>query len=124
PLWNILWWKHFHADRLVLRDELMAFVLRDTSGTLTAVAPMMLTHRPSIGPLGVRILQFFGADTNVTEVRGLICRPQDQGDVIAILTRSFMERANDWDWLDWGCIRETGAARHRLTQSGAIERDA
>src|SRR5207247_3005622 len=25
PLWNILWWKHFRADRLSLRDELIAY---------------------------------------------------------------------------------------------------
>jgi CelD/BcsL family acetyltransferase involved in cellulose biosynthesis len=83
----------------------------------------MLTHRPSIGPLRVRVLQFFGADVNLTEVRGLVCRPQDQGDVIALLTHCFLERANDWDWLDWSCIRDVGATRHRLAQSGAIDRD-
>jgi hypothetical protein len=123
PLWNILWWKHFHADRLVLRDELNAYVVRDTAGQLRAVAPMMLTYRPSIGPVRVRILQFFGADPNITEVRGLICRPQDQGEVIAELTRCFLDRSTDWDWLDWACMRDTEAARRQFFQSGAIVRD-
>jgi hypothetical protein len=123
PLWNILWWKHFRADRLSLRDEFIAYVVRDTGGKLTAVAPMMLTHRPSIGPVRIRTLQFFGADPNITEVRGLVCRPQDQADVIAVLTRCFQARERDWDWLDWGCVRDTGATRQRLAQSGAVERE-
>ena len=107
----------------MLRDELNVYVVRDAEGNLTAVAPMMLTHRPSIGPVRLRVLQFFGADANLTEVRGLVCRPENQEKVIAVLTRCFLDCENEWDWLDWACIRDTGPTGFQLPHSGTIEQD-
>jgi CelD/BcsL family acetyltransferase involved in cellulose biosynthesis len=42
---------------------------------------------------------------------------------MAALTRCFLDRASDWDWLDWACFRDTGAAHRRLAQAGAVARD-
>jgi CelD/BcsL family acetyltransferase involved in cellulose biosynthesis len=110
PLWNLLWWKHFSADRLFVRDELFAYAVRKPSGELVAVAPMMISHRPAVSQLRARVLQFFGADANVTEIRGLTCRPRDQEEVTTALNAEFRARAKQWDWLCWSGLRTNGAA--------------
>jgi CelD/BcsL family acetyltransferase involved in cellulose biosynthesis len=104
PLWNILWWKHFRSNGVLTRDELFAHTVRDLRGRLIAVAPMMVTERPSIGPLRMRTLRCFGADANVTELRGLVCSPSDEAKVLDLL-RSHVTKQRRFDWIDWGAVR-------------------
>jgi CelD/BcsL family acetyltransferase involved in cellulose biosynthesis len=75
---------------------------------------MMLTRRPSLGPVRARALQCFGADVNVTEIRGLVCQPEDQGPAIGALERHFAGAGDRWHWIDWGGVREDGTARGEL----------
>src|ERR1700733_7117846 len=96
PLWNSLWWKHFHTDSAWVRDELFVHTVRNEFATLIAVAPMMLTSRPAFGPLRVRALQLLGADENVTEMRSVISRPEDLIEVLAALSAHFEATASDW----------------------------
>jgi CelD/BcsL family acetyltransferase involved in cellulose biosynthesis len=104
PLWNLLWWKHFRARGALVRDELFAHAVRSPDGELLAVAPLMVTHRPAVGPIRLRQLQFFGADANLTEVRGLVSSRIDQDEMIATLVRHLGQRARHWDWLEWSGI--------------------
>src|SRR3977135_3621553 len=101
PLWNALWWKHFCADSIWVRDELFIHTVRNEFDTLIAVAPMMLTTRPAFGPLRVRALQLVGADENVTELRSVVCHPKHQAEVYAALGTYFVAIADRWDWLQW-----------------------
>ena len=110
PLWNALWWHHFREDRPMVRDSLRLFAMRDERRTLRAVAPMMLTERPAVGPLRARMLQFLGADPNVTEVRGIVCAPADQPAAMAALLGHLAARATEWDWLFLGGIFQEGDA--------------
>jgi CelD/BcsL family acetyltransferase involved in cellulose biosynthesis len=123
PAWNQLWWKHNAADRFFVKDELFTHIVRDPTGALIAVAPMMRTSRPAAGPFKARMLQFFGTDPNVTEMRGLVCRPADQDEVMKALTRNFIDNRDDWDWIDWGGVRDTEDVTRWLKRSGAIGRD-
>jgi CelD/BcsL family acetyltransferase involved in cellulose biosynthesis len=111
PLWNILWWKHFRADQVSVRDEFFAHAVRGPDGALVAVAPMMLTYRPAVGPMRARALQFFGTDPNMTEIRGLVCHPSNERRVVRALVDHFVIRGDEWDWLDWGGIREAETVR-------------
>jgi CelD/BcsL family acetyltransferase involved in cellulose biosynthesis len=120
PLWNELWWKHYACKRLLVNDELFLHAVRDRRNRLIAVAPMMLTRRPSVGPVQARALQCFGADVNVTEIRGLVCQPRHQGAVIAALMKDFATSATDWDWIDWGGVREDGTGRPAVAGAGAV----
>jgi CelD/BcsL family acetyltransferase involved in cellulose biosynthesis len=121
PLWNVLWWKHHRSARLFVRDELFVHVVRDQRGRLLAVAPMMLTRRPALGPLQLRVVQCFGADVNVTELRGLVCRPQHWAAVMEALTAHFAGSDTTCDWIDWGTVRDDdGAAGPALARAGAI----
>ncbi|MBL6749704.1 MAG: GNAT family N-acetyltransferase [Nevskia sp.] len=104
-LWNILWWKHFRERRRAVRDDLFVHVLRDPMKHLVAVAPMMLTRRPAVGPFQIRVAQFFGADPNLTEIRGLVCRPRDQAAVVTALSRHLLAQAGEWDWVRWCGLR-------------------
>jgi CelD/BcsL family acetyltransferase involved in cellulose biosynthesis len=104
----------------MVRDELFFHVVREGSGRLLAVAPMMLTRRPSMGPVKARVLQCFGADVNVTEIRGLICRPEDQGAALSALMGHFARCAGDWDWIDWGSVRDDGSGHDELAGAGVI----
>jgi len=120
PRWNLLWWKHFATSRLMVADRIYSFVLFDGS-QLMAVAPMMLTERPAVGVLRTRQLQFFGADPNVTEVRGPCCRRDDEGRVFESLLSHLEAHDNEWDWVDLSGFVERGPAyeavarRKRLT---------
>jgi CelD/BcsL family acetyltransferase involved in cellulose biosynthesis len=121
PLWNELWWKHFSAKSVWVRDELFIHTVRNEFGALIAVAPMMLTSRPAFGPLRVRALQLLGADENVTELRGIIARPEDLPEVFATLGNYFLATANRWDWLQWCGIPAEGPSRELLQRSGQIQ---
>jgi CelD/BcsL family acetyltransferase involved in cellulose biosynthesis len=109
PRWNLLWWKHFAESRLTVADRIYSFVLFDGS-QLLAVAPMMLTERPAMGVLRTRRLQFFGADPNVTEVRGPCCRRDDEGRVFESLLSHLEAHDNEWDWVELSGFVESGPA--------------
>ena len=98
--WHRLWWKHFGRSGLKVRDELRLYSVRDLSGSLVAVAPMMLTHRPGNLPIRTRELQFLGADSNVTEIRGMVCREGWSKDALGALADHFAGQSG-WDWVQW-----------------------
>lgn len=121
PLWNALWWHHFREDRALVRDSLRLYAIRDQHRALRGVAPMMLTERPAVGPVRARMLQFLGADPNVTEVRGVVCSPDDQPEVIAALLEHLEARSSEWDWLFLGGILQAGRAFDILDQRSDVK---
>jgi CelD/BcsL family acetyltransferase involved in cellulose biosynthesis len=125
PLWNAVWWKHYQVQRLAIRDTFFVHVVKDERGALIAVAPLMITERPSMGPLRIRVLQCFGTDRNITEIRGPVCRSEHQISVVTALAKHFSQRRNraeignsaeignwakflNWDWMDWGSLQDDG----------------
>ncbi len=121
PLWNALWWHHFREDRPFVKDSLRLFAIRDHDRNLRGVAPMMLTERPAVGPLRARMLQFLGADPNVTEVRGVVCSPSDQPAVVEALLLYLEARATEWDWVFFGGILQAGDAYRILNQRPQVK---
>src|SRR5439155_25233862 len=85
--WNVAWWTAFAESRQVVKDELAVRTIRDEHGTLIGVAPLTLTTRPARGPVRTRMLQMFGADHNLTEIRGLVCSPEREADVVGALAQ-------------------------------------
>jgi len=98
PAWNLLWWRHYEERRFAVRDEFCAHVVRGADGRLIAVAPLVLTRRPGVGARAVRTLHFFGSDHNVTEIRGLVCRPGEEKEALGALLDHFLSRPRQWDW--------------------------
>jgi Acetyltransferase (GNAT) domain len=95
------------SDTLFVRDTFFAHTVYDSNSKLLAIAPMMITHRPSRGPLRLKGLSFFGADpNNMTEIRGLACRPADQQRVITALSKHFGAVADEWDWIGWSWLNQ------------------
>ena len=103
--WLDLWWRHYSEQRALVRDRFFVHALRDAGGTLRAVAPLMLTERPGTGPFRARTLAFFGADKNVTELRGLICAPEYEGPAVRSLLARVTDCADQWDWFTWHGVR-------------------
>jgi CelD/BcsL family acetyltransferase involved in cellulose biosynthesis len=104
--WIIPWWKHFSRRRQVLfHDEFFCHIVRGDGGRLVAVAPLMRTSSPGIGPPVVRMLQFFGVDPALTEIRGVISRPEDQTLVVRALVEHFLGRRDEWDVFRWAGLR-------------------
>jgi CelD/BcsL family acetyltransferase involved in cellulose biosynthesis len=100
PAWGLGWWLAYCRNGFAARDELHSYVLRDACGALVAVAPMFVTHRPGFGPFRARELQFFGADPNVTEWRGLICRPELAVAALAVLSQHIVAE-KPADFVQW-----------------------
>lgn len=96
--WNIAWWKHLHLERKSVRDSLFVITFRDEHGALRGVAPMMLTHRPAAGPLRLAQLQFFGADQNITEMRGIAAAVDDMATQYGALLE-YLHENREWDWM-------------------------
>ena len=115
--WNILWWQHLRAARTLIRDCLHVFVLRDQHNKLIAIAPMIISSRPGIAACGVRVLQFFGADPNITEIRGMICHPDHTDAAITVLQEYLQEHKQRWDWVEWQGLLPSQA--EQLSVSGA-----
>jgi len=121
PLWNALWWRHFRVDSVWVRDELCVHTVRNHSGALIAVAPMMMTSRPAYGPLRIQTLQLLGADENITELRSIIARPHDTLAVLTTLSNHFRATPHHWDWLQWCGVPDTPQTRTVLERGGRIE---
>jgi CelD/BcsL family acetyltransferase involved in cellulose biosynthesis len=120
PLWIGLWWKHFHQNRTAVRDEFFCHVLRDHDGRLVAMAPLMVTHWPAVGPIRIRFLQFFGADPSITEIRGVVCRTDRQDEVIKALADYLLGKKDRWDVFWWTGIRRESAAYSALVGRGEL----
>jgi CelD/BcsL family acetyltransferase involved in cellulose biosynthesis len=104
--WCVAWWSHLHEDKLGIQDKLFVRALRSPNGDLMAVAPLMITRRPAVGPLCIRHLQFFGADPNITEVRGVLARPECHLEAHRVLLLHLRELSSDWDMLTLSGVRE------------------
>jgi len=104
--WAQTWWTHFQRRRMSVRDAPRIYTVREPGGALVAVAPMMLTERPAVGLLRARSLQFFGADPNMTELKGVICAAADAERVHRSLLKHFEARESEWDWLEWASLNQ------------------
>jgi CelD/BcsL family acetyltransferase involved in cellulose biosynthesis len=106
--WNVAWWNTLREDKLAVRDSLELRTVRDAqTGRLVGIAPLLLTTMPGRGPLRARELQFFGADPNITEVRGVVCATQDEPEVLQALRRELLSRPDEWDWIAWEGLSAT-----------------
>ncbi|MEP7051006.1 MAG: GNAT family N-acetyltransferase [Pseudomonadota bacterium] len=95
--WAIAWWAQLREDKLGVKDSLFVRALRTEQGQLVAIAPLILSRRPSIGPFCIRQLQFFGADPNITEVRGLLALPEWRTEAYRALLHHLAQHAEQWD---------------------------
>jgi hypothetical protein len=96
-----------------------SFVIFD-GPKLIAIAPMMMTERPALGPLHARRLQFFGADPNMTELRGPCCRREDVGRVFEALLGWLWDRPSSWDWVQLCGFTENGPTFRMATGRGPV----
>jgi CelD/BcsL family acetyltransferase involved in cellulose biosynthesis len=120
--WNASWWSAFAEDRATVKDVLAVRTFRDAStGHLIAIAPLALTLRPARGPFRTRTLQPFGADPNITEIRGLVCAERDEARVIRALMDHLSERASEWDWAVWAGLRPDSEASNDLTARNSLQ---
>lgn len=95
--WAVAWWAQLREAKLGVTDSLSIRSMRTREGRLVAVAPMLISRRPSLGPICVRQLQFFGADPNITEQRGLLALPGWETEAYRALVEHALQHANDWD---------------------------
>ena len=112
--WLALWWRHYSEHRLLVNDRFFVHTLRDASGRLCALAPLMLSERPGTGPLRARTLAFFGGDKSITELRGMICAPDLEGPAVRALLAHFGSRGDQWDWFTWNGVRPDTEAHRAL----------
>jgi len=123
PSWVRLWWEHCRRNTASTRDELFLHALRDQSGQLIAVAPLMVTRRPAFPPFQIRILQFVGADPSITEIRGVICKPENQDMVVRSLTEYFSRHQSDFDIFLWNGVRNVELVADALRPPNSMEDD-
>jgi CelD/BcsL family acetyltransferase involved in cellulose biosynthesis len=118
PIWNRVWWRHMAERGPLVTDLLEVRAIRSQAGALIAVAPLMVTERPAMGPLRARLLQFLGADPLMTEARGMACHSEHQAAAYAALLHHLRhERRLDWDFMRWSGIPADGAGRMTLGTS-------
>jgi CelD/BcsL family acetyltransferase involved in cellulose biosynthesis len=116
--WVILWWRHFRSQSRLVRDDLFVCTFRTPAGELVGVAPLIITQRPSVGPIQFRELQFMGADPNITEVRCIATSPCQTEVLYSYLLDHLRQFRSKW----WNVATLTGlpAGNHTLeTASGA-----
>ncbi len=95
--WAVAWWAQLREEKLGVTDSLSIRTVRTREGQLVAVAPMLISRRPSVGPIRVRQLQFFGADPNITEQRGLLGLPEWRSEAYRALVGHALHNAEGWD---------------------------
>jgi CelD/BcsL family acetyltransferase involved in cellulose biosynthesis len=114
PLWHQLWWKHFARKDSLKRDEFFVHAVRDADGRLVAVVPLVKIYRPGYGPIRLCKIQFFGADPSLTEIRGIVCRPERQKEVVEALLNYFKGDGAGWDIFQWSGVRTDVEAQRPL----------
>jgi hypothetical protein len=97
--WHVAWWRHFRARRVGVADSLFVHTVRHGSH-LVAIAPFMLTNRPG-HKLGVRTIEFMGADPTITEIRRVLCDPHAEAAVYRALTTHLHQQRHGWDRIHW-----------------------
>lgn len=112
--WALAWWKHLRRQGSVIQDSLAVRAIRTSSGRLVGVAPLMITQGPGRGFLRTQCLQFFGADPNITELRGGLWARDYEQACIQALTADAARHASEWDWLVWNGIPADSAAAETL----------
>ena len=120
PIWNRLWWKYFARKGPLRYDEFFVHTLRDQAGRLVAVAPLMRTYQPSFGPLRLCKLQFFGTDPSLTEIRGLVCSAEWQGEAVDALIDYFRVNDRNWELFKWSGIRLDGEAHRKFLDADGV----
>lgn len=119
--WAYHWWRHFREERLSVRDTLSIFVVRKLDGEAVAIAPMMLTAHPGVGPVRFKFLQFLGADPNLTEIRGPLLHPAFEGAALRSLIDKLEASAGAWNWIKWNGIRAASVGAAVIGQSRSAE---
>jgi len=119
--WAVSWWTHFRESRTAVKDSLFVRALRTRSGQLVAVAPMVRTERPAVGPFRVKVLQFFGPDGYVTELNGPLCLPAFEEQVIHSLLDHLRASASSWDWMLWRGLRLNSPWERAVATAGSVE---
>ena len=111
PEWGLSWWRCFRQDAALIRDSLRIKVVRDASGEVLGILPLMQTERPGFGPLRARTLALLGTDRYVTEMRGPIVDPAHEREVARALAADLL-LDKSWDWVAWhGLDRESEFVR-------------
>jgi CelD/BcsL family acetyltransferase involved in cellulose biosynthesis len=120
-IWAESWWMTLRRQSPWVNDSLRLYSVRDESGALIAIAPMMLTARTAAGIAFARTLQFIGADPNITEVRGPLVAPDDEKRVTEALA-THLAQTPGYDRLLWHGLRAGGAAAASMrAMPGAVE---
>src|SRR4051812_44463147 len=52
--WAVAWWAQLREEKLGVTDSLSIRTMRTPDGRLVAVAPMLISRRPSLGPICIR----------------------------------------------------------------------
>jgi len=99
--WSTGWWSHLREDAATVRDSLRVCIVRTENWQLLGIALLMITERPSLGPIRLRILQFIGADPNITELRSMLCLPAFEEDCYDAVQEHLSASAKEWDWIAW-----------------------
>ena len=108
-------------DKLAVRDPLALRVVRGAAGKLVAGFPLMLTQRPGTGPVHVRILQPFGADPNMTELRTPLLDPRRAAEAVAALRAHLDADLDGCDWVRWPWLRQDTGATEPLSAGAAVQ---
>jgi CelD/BcsL family acetyltransferase involved in cellulose biosynthesis len=91
--WLCDWWQSYRADR-----SLRLVLVRDETGRLAGIAPLM-TDSVRAGPFGrVRALRFVGDGSFDSDYLDVVCRAGEEAGVVAALFEH-LEAARDWSVL-------------------------
>ena len=116
PLWNSVWWTHYRKQGILSRDEFFVHVVRAPDGALVAIAPLFRRSWPGIGPLRLRFVQFFGADAAITDIRGIVCAPENEEIAWHALRQHFQNTSSQWDIFRFDGLRGQPEHIHWLKQ--------
>src|SRR5215467_2193766 len=93
------------GDKTRLPSTVFSCTLYAPDGRLIGVAPLFIREYRLLRFVRFRFAQFFGADSSITELRGLVCAPDDQPAAVAALAAFFQGQYRFWDLLRWDGLR-------------------
>jgi CelD/BcsL family acetyltransferase involved in cellulose biosynthesis len=120
PEWLRTWWEVFRESGPLIRDSLHFKVVRRSGGELVAVAPLMRSQRPGVGPVRARALYFLGTDPHITEQSGPVVDPA-WGEAAGRALADDLSADPSWDWIYWQGLERQSAFASSLDRALSLE---
>lgn len=120
--WNFTWWQVFARRNWKVKDTLLILVLRHPSTDVcVGIAPFFISSPIGLASFGVNFVRLFGADPNLTEIRGVLALTDYRQMVWQRVQDFFTHEYTSWSSVHWSGIQVPSSTAVALHNKAAVQ---